>query len=153
MKRIFDGILDSDRQARYYDRLADKMRFKGRIASAIIVIASSSAVASLLVKAPQWTAAIIFAVVAVVAVWAYLAGYERKAAISALVAKHCDSITISWKRLWEEQDDISDVLDRIEALEERMNEVTSWYDGEEDQKLNKQCQAESDRVIAQEFGS
>ena len=151
--RIWTGILDADRLTRYYSRLADKMRHRGRVANAFLGVASTSAVASLLAHVSPWIVAIIVVVIAVIAVWAHLSGYARKAAISVIVAKQCQSLAIDWKGLWERQHDVPDLLSSVEALQERMDEATSWYDGEEDTKLNRKCQEEAYAAIPQEFGS
>ena len=55
-QQIWTSLLESDRVARYYSMLADKLRWRHNILTAILII-SATAAASLLAQLPNWVSA------------------------------------------------------------------------------------------------
>ena len=77
-QQIWTSLLESDRVARYYSMLADKLRWRHNILTAILII-SATAAASLLAQLPNWVSALVIFLTACVSAWLYVFDYSGKA--------------------------------------------------------------------------
>ena len=149
---IWRGVNDSERCARYYYRLADKMRRRHSLSLVVSAVASAGAVGTSLAPVTEWVPAVLLGVVLAALADLYQGEHSKKAGVAAVVGLHCEQLVVEWRRLWFEQSvPGTPVLERITGLDRRLSEVTSLYDGAHDEKLNRRCTEEAHAATQAEF--
>ena len=145
INRVWLGLLESDRLARYYGRLAERFGHRHRIGMILLASFSLGAVATLFVSLREWGiwVSVAFSVpAAVIAIVLSYVDYSRKAGISASIASLCIELTQEWRQLWEGSDS-NEVLSRANEFDRRLNMVTTpalQQTGFNDETLNGECE-------------
>ena len=163
-QRAWLGLLDADRETLYLSFLANKMRRVHRITSTIVAVGSTAALASFVVGVSQAgtvglqsgvVGSAISLVVAVVAIWSMVSDYSRKAVIAMSLSDKCSELTLKWRRLWIELDDLGndEALKRVEDLERSDQEITKSvpHDLGINRRLNERCAEQAYQLIKQEY--
>ena len=169
-QRAWLGLLDADRETLYLSFLANKMRRVHRIASTIVAVGSTAAFASFVVGVSGVfggsqagtiglqtgvVGSAISLLVAVVAIWSMISDYSRKAVIAMSLSDKCSELTLKWRRLWIELDDLGDdeALKRVEDLGRSDQEITRSvpHDLGINRRLNERCAEQAYQLIKQEY--
>ncbi len=148
-QQVWYGLLDADRQARYFQRLSDKFRWRNRIILLVLFVSASGAATNLLASGPEIASGLIFLATAAASVWLYLADYSGKAAASRLFSNQYSELAAEWKRLWYE----GETPEEVHALQRRQISVASGYTISVDHDLNEKCAGETYAVLKAEFNA
>ena len=154
---IWQELLDSARLVRYYEALANRYRTRHQLTLFLLAGAATAGIVSLLAQLPPAVQLVANAFIAVVAVWTFIAGYARKAAVLHTISSHLSMLHSSWEQLWDHLDDTDDAeaRQRREELSRETNEVTSragFADVSDDFRLNEQSEEAAYRAIASQYG-
>ncbi len=155
--QIWLGILDAERQYRYYQQLSDRFRrFHFRL-TVFVTIAASAAASALFATLPweaDWPIAAVLAVVAGVTIWLSYANYSGKATAAYIFCDQFAFIASEWRRLWYMSEEDSVVWIEVWRLKDRQERVTAGYgDLALDEKLNEECAKEAYQVVQDEFAT
>ena len=99
-QQIWNGLLESDRVARYYSMLSDRLRLRHNILTAILIILVTAAAASLLAHLPDWISAIVIFMTACISAWLYVSDYSGKATAASLFSDQYGRLHTKWAQLW-----------------------------------------------------
>ena len=105
---IWQELLDSARLVRYYEALANRYRTRHQLTLFLLAGGATAGIVSLLARFPPTIQLFANAFIAVVAVWTFIAGYARKAAVLHTISSHLSMLNSSWERLWDHLDDTDD---------------------------------------------
>lgn len=124
--RIWLGLLDAERVSRYYMALSEKMTRCNQITTVVIVLCSTSVMAELIARAPQWLIVVTALALAAATIWLAYYDYAMKAAATAMTADRCREIGAKWRNLWYIRDNLDgSALPEIINLEKQMDQATS----------------------------
>ena len=146
--QIWYGLIDADRQARYYCRLADRFGRWNRGAMVLITALSSAAVVCLFASSTglvSWLGAAFSIVAALTALWTSYADYSRRAGMAAFIGTTCMELTVDWEYLWRYPPD--DAASQARKLTHQANRVTAMalqQHGFDDEKLEAKCRKEAE---------
>ena len=152
--QIWYGLIDADRQARYYCRLADRFGRWNRAALVSITALSSAAVVCLFADFSglvswlswlSWSGAIFSIVAALAALWTSYADYSRRAGIAVFIGTTCMELTVDWEYLWRYTAD--DAAGQARKLTQQANRVTAMalqQHGFDDDELAAKCRKEAE---------
>ena len=146
--QLWRGITDTERLARYFGKLADKLRTRHRLLTMLLALEATGAGAMLIAQLPEWVAALMFAFVAATAIWAFLADYPGKAMAADLFSLQYKRLSIEWNRLWYGEA----TQGEIDALQTKLVQIPSGVDLALDHKLNDEAGDEAYTVLAHDFG-
>lgn len=146
--QVWLGILNTDRAIRYCSALSDRFQSRHRLFTFGITIAAPIAAVSVLSQMPDWLPAVILLASTVAGIWAYLADYSGKAATASAARSQFMDLATEWRELWYSG---NFSYDRIVNLQLKYTKIDGGLSLEEDTNLNSRVQADSDRVIEQEF--
>ena len=158
---VWRGLLDADRAARYYERLAVRMNNRHRLfvwgisSLSLIVAALSFSSASLIDELLYPVIGGMALAIAVGALWIGYADYSRKAGIAAAAAALCAALTGEWEALWFDMD-AEDAPARARDLTRRAEAATAQalqLGLASDRSLNTECTRESDAYWQRALGA
>ena len=147
-QQIWVGITDTERMVRYYGMLADKLRFRHQVLSALLAAIACGAAVPLLTRLPDYLGAGLFFLVALATIWLLKADYSAKAAAASLFCDQYGYLAREWRDLWYGEPTQA----RINGLWEKYQRIASGYDIPTDPKLNWKAMEEADAVVLNEFG-
>lgn len=155
-KAVWIGLLNADRQVRYYGELSDRYSKWSR--GILIALAVSGSVEATLVFKEAWSPLIILFAVAVAAfsIWAAVSDYAKKAAILSSINRDCSYLETQWQDLWGRIDRIDEdlALQESRKLEQRLIDATKRAADvgvHEDQELNKKSWVNACKVVSQNY--
>lgn len=157
---VWRGLLDADRAARYYERLAVRMGNRHRLfvwgisALSLIVAALSFSSAPIAGSTLYVVIGGVALAIAVGALWIGYADYSRKAGIAAAAAALCSALTSEWEALWFDMD-AEDAPARVRDLTRRAEAATAQalqLGLASDRSLNRECTKESDEYWQNALG-
>ena len=148
-EQIWITILDADRLARYYGRLATTNKRSQFWLTIVVTLSSLAAATVLLIDVHKAIPAALFFVVAACTAWGILAEFSKKATIASYVAKECAKVKSDAVELWYDQY-ADDAMGRAFALSRRLDDVTP-IEFEQNEKLNKKCAEEAYTAVRYEF--
>ena len=154
VQQVWLGLLDAERLSRYYGRLALRFQRWNLFLTLVILLCSTGAAATLITELPTWVQAVLSLVVAAVAIWSYLLGYSKKAAVASVIRSQCSHLASDWRGLWADLNtDRQDIPVRIAYLQRKLNEITDHAldHGLADDALNEQCAKEAYESVQSEF--
>ena len=159
LDRIWNGMLDAERIARYYTLVAERMAHRHVLVTLFIVLSATVIASGLIIDfiSTKWLVAVSLAQLSV-AIWASYYGYSKKTAIAATIADECRSISLRWRELWFGSYDSNISMDAVYALEKELDQKTSTREivslrlGSFGKVHNKSTK-EAYKVIEQEFSS
>ena len=146
--QLWRGITDTERLARYFGKLADKLRHRHRLLTMLLALEATGAGAMLIARLPEWAAALMFAFVAATAIWSFLADYSGKAMAADLFSLQYRHLLIEWNRLWYGEA----IQAQIDALQTKLVQIPSGVELAFDHKLNDDAGDEAYTVLAHDFG-
>ena len=150
------GLHSSERLYRYYGRLQSKLERRNFLSLVLVGISSTGAAAVLLGHLPAYIAAILYFLVAGAVIWVFVSEYSKKAALAALASSQWREISLDWKQLWYDLDDLDsgEILARTETLRNREKVAGAEAQcGPDDDSINKKCAEEAYAVLNAEFPS
>ena len=145
---VWLGILNTDRAIRYCEALSSKFHRRHRLFTFFIAAAAPIAAVAVLLDAPDWIPAGILVFSTVAGIWAYVADYSGKAATASATRSQFRELATEWRELWYSG---NFTLDRVHILQLKYERIDGGLSIDEDMGLNERVQADSDRVIEQEF--
>ncbi len=153
---VWSLVLDLERLARYYNKLASGLARKHRLGTAVIAFAATSAVVSLLQLFPPQVELVANAVIAILACWMLVNNFSQKLIVARGVGERCRELETDARALWLSLETLDDAEARRkwEDLCKEMNRVTSKPESAgilNNDALNEECAAEAYDVIKQEF--
>ena len=161
---VWDGLLDSQRLLRYYEKLADRYRQKERVVRILLYICFVfGALITLLVltvsSVPQFLAVIPFAGGYILVYWGFvLEGYPKKVLILGQVSRGCYQLDEEWQELWYQVNsdgaDEKAIRERIRELSRRALEITEMpgeFGITTDEALNEESTEAADKVVADRY--
>ena len=95
--QLWVGLTDTDRVARYYDMIADKMSFRHAVSSVFLITVACGAAVPLLTHLPNYVAAVMFVLASV---WTLFANYPAQAMAARLFSDQYKRLSVEWRRLW-----------------------------------------------------
>ena len=147
--RIWNNILDADRAARYFQRIADRYQWRQRIASFVLIALALSAGGVQLAELPGYVSALLFLGTAGISAWTLLSDYSGKAAAARAFSNQYEALTVEWKRLWYQETS----HEAINDLQTRQLTAASGYAIPVDRELNAECAEETYAVIPTELAA
>ena len=148
-QQIWVGITDTERLVRYYGRLADKLRFRHQVLSALLAAIACGAAVPLLTRLPDYLGAGLFFLVALATVWLLKADYSAKATAASLFCAQYGYLALEWRELWYGEPTQA----RINELGAKYRRIASDYAIPVDHKLNRQAMEEADAALLSELGA
>ena len=155
---VWNGLLDVNRQVRYYGKLSDRYSQLNKYILFGLIFGGSGE--ALLILSEVWAVLSISVALAIAATaaWAVAGDYAKKAAVAHSICLECSYLAMEWESLWNRIDsaDFSDdsVLNRNQELCQRLIAATSRAipgDIHENRKLNDKCWAETCAVLEQQY--
>ena len=132
-QQIWNGILDANHAARYYQLLANKLRRRHLVISAVLAVSASGAAVSLLAQLPDALSAIVLFIAACLSIWLYFADYSGKATAAGLFSDQYRDLETAWKQLWYDEP----AIEAIRTLQERDNKIAAGYELDIDEDLKR----------------
>ena len=148
-QQIWTGLLESDRVARYYSMLADKLRWRHNILTAILIVLATGAAASLLAQLPNWVSAIVIFLTACISAWLYVFDYSGKATAASLFSDQYGRLHTKWTRLWYAE---NPTIEEIRALQDEYNNIATGFILDTNETLNGKAQEEAYTSVPSQFG-
>ena len=145
--RIWVGLIDANRLARYYCRLADKFSRWNRLAMMLVATLSVAALVSVFTDWYWWVGGLLSCSAAAIALWLSYADYSRRAGTAAFIGAACMDLTDDWERLWNNFPESDEAEAQIEALQRQINQVTLialQQHGFDDDTLEERCAKEAE---------
>ena len=146
-QQIWNGILDANHAARYYQLLANKLRRRHLVISAVLAVSASGAAVSLLAQLPDALSAIVLFITACLSIWLYFADYSGKATAAGLFSDQYRDLETAWKQLWYDEP----AIEAVRALQERDNKIAAGYELDIDEDLNEKAQRDAYATVPGEF--
>lgn len=147
--QIWNGLLATDRLARYFQRLEDKLRWRFRIFTFLLIVSASGAMGSLLSEMPSVVSVAAMFLAACLSAWLYVGDYAGKAAAAGLFCAQYQALAIEWEQLWY----VDATQDEVNALQWRQARVAVGYHISIDHSLNDECEKEAYAFIPQKFAA
>ena len=148
-QQIWNGILDAERLARYFQRLSDKLRWRHRILTVLLIVSASGAMTALLSQMPYGVSAIVMLIAAVLSTWLYFADYSGKAAAASLYSSQYFILATKWGQLWYG----NPTQEEVNILQSQQDQIATGYDIPIDRALNEECTGEVYEVVAKKFAA
>lgn len=127
-RSAWNGLLDAERQVRYYTKLFDKHNASQSRVDNALAISGSLAIASLITQFWAQAPAILGSIAAVLSVYSRIAKHASKAARLDSIRGECAELQNQFEDLWAriQSDLIEDepALERALALQNRLNSAT-----------------------------
>ena len=155
-KQIWDGILDSDRMARYAIRVHEhhakrQARLEYMTVGLSVVLAGFLvAMAVFGLEAVAGAVAAIISSAATVVSWQFRQRYATKSAIAEMTATQYTLLVDDWTRVWYQGKDRVDPAE-VSVLRARYTTLGSYLSDPIDKKLHSKAEKESNRVIPGRF--
>ena len=146
-QQIWNGILDANHATRYYQLLANKLRRRHLVISAVLAVSASGAAVSLLAQLPDVLSAIVLFITACLSIWLYFADYSGKATAAGLFSDQYRDLETAWKQLWYDEP----AIEAVAALQERDNKIAAGYELDIDEDLNAKAQQDAYATVPGEF--
>ena len=147
-QEIWNGLLESDRVARYYSMLSDRFRLVQNILTVALIVLATGAAASLLAQLPEWVSAIVIFLTACISAWLYVFDYSGKATAASLFSDQYGRLHTKWTQLWYSE---NPTVEQIRALQEEYNNIASGYILETNEALNAKAQEEAYASVPNQF--
>lgn len=159
---VWIGLLNVNRQVRYYGELSDRYSKKSKRILILLAIAGSVEATLVLTAEPPFPGAwksliVIFAAaIAALSIWAAIEDYATKAAVLRGINLECSYLETEWEDLWNRVHRIDDdlALQENRRLNERMIAITSRASPagvHEDRKLNEKSWVDACNVMVQNY--
>ena len=155
---VWIGLLNSERQMRYYGKLSKRHGNRSTAALTVLAILGIAEVAFVFADPAGVLVAITGVVIGALATWAQLGQDAKKAATLHSISIDCRYITLEMKALWDRIDDPDQSDDEVyvmhQGLMRRLLASTSRagdVDIHEDEKLNEKCWDESCTVLENQY--
>ena len=123
-RRIYRGILNAEKHARYYGFGATFLKGSHVIVSIVILVSTSGAIIAALEKWPHNSSVWFLGAVALLTIVDVVADFSGRAASARHMKNECRKLANQWERLWENRND-KVVLEQAGQLENRLEIVTS----------------------------
>ena len=147
--QIWNGILDTERLSRYFQRLEDKLRWRYQLLTVLLAVSASGAMGSLLSEMPYAISAAVMFLAACLSIWLYHADYSGKATAAGLFSAQYKALAIEWEQLWYGEPAQAEV----HSMQVREARVSNGYHIPVNDALNKQCTGEAYEVLPQKFAT
>ena len=147
--QVWYGLLDAERNSRYFHRLADRMETWKNVLTFFVIVSSSGAATTLLAQGPEIVSAILFAATVVASLVLYFWDYSGKAAAARIFSDQYRETAQEWKRMWYQDEGLSQA--EIEALQDRELRIGLSERIKVDYKLNERCAKEAYDYARAEF--
>ena len=148
--QIWMELLDAERLALYYSRLADRIQWHHTMLSLAAILGSLIAATVLLAPLDiEWVSAGLFLGVATATVVSVVFDPSRHAQIARTTSEQARWIAGDLHRLFLAEDD-PDRRPALEQLARRLDEVTR-VEIKVDRSLNEQCASEADTFLAAKY--
>ena len=154
-RRIWFGLLDSERTARYFRVVSDRHRRRYHCVAMTIgigsVLAASCTTAALFtgVDVFQWLSITFSGITGAAVVWLLRNNDARVLAQSESASLYYTMMYRQWRHVWDNRRDPNDAAN-IQLLEERMHAGPN-VDLADDEALNYECYLVANRVVESEF--
>lgn len=148
-QQIWTGLLESDRVARYYSMLANKLRWRHNILTATLIVLATGAAASLLAQLPAWVSAGVIFLTACISAWLYVFDYSGKATAASLFSDQYGRLHTKWTQLWYAE---NPTIEEIRALQDEYNNIAIGFTLDTDEALNDKAQEEAYTSVPNQFG-
>ena len=147
-QQIWDGLIDTERDIRYYDKLANKSLRWHRWLSGLLVAASCGVATPLLSPLPEEVSAFFLAGVVAIGILSLLADYATKAAVSRSLCQRYQELKIEWKNLWYQ----GATQNEVNALSAKCLQTSRNITFIGDDALNQRTTEEAYLTLPREFG-
>ena len=140
--RIWRGVTNAEKHARYYAVKANNMAWRSKALSTVILVASSGSVLSLLAKFPDLVAIVFFALVGVGTIVDMVFAFTKEATASLFMKNQCRQLVYEWEDVVMNRDK-DDIMERVVRLEHRLELITSedpYYDEEKSNEHERRAE-------------
>ncbi len=148
-QQIWTGLLESDRVARYYSMLANKLRWRHNILTATLIVLATGAAASLLAQLPAWVSAGVIFLTACISAWLYIFDYSGKATAASLFSDQYGRLHTKWTQLWYAE---NPTIEEIRALQDEYDNIAAGFMLDTNEALNGKAQEEAYTSVPNQFG-
>ena len=140
--RIWRGVTNAEKHARYYAVKADKMAWRSKALSTGILAASSGSVLALVAKFPDIVAILLFSLVGVGTIIDMVYAFSREATASLFMKNQCRQLVYEWEDVVMNRDKDS-IMEQVVRLEHRLELITSedpYYNQEESNEHERKAE-------------
>ena len=95
---VWNGLLDAERNTRYYGKQFQESRSWQRRLDAVQIF--SGALAILVIAINQWVSAVLLIIGGIVSVYSQFCKYSEKSVHQASIRRECASLGEQWQELW-----------------------------------------------------
>ena len=147
--QVWYGLLDAERNCRYFHRLADRLETWKNVLTFFVIVSSSGAATTLLAQGPEILSAILFVATVIASLALYIWDFSGKAAAARIFSDQYSGTALEWKRMWYQDKGLSRA--DIEALQDRELRIGLSETIKVDDKLNEKCAKEAYDYAQAEF--
>ena len=150
--KIWRGIVNAEKHARYYAHKADEMGKRAKLLSTLILVFSSGSVLALLVEFHNYVSAFLYALVALLTIYDMVYSPTKEATATLSMKNQCRQLVNEWEGIFLRRDEYS-IMNEVVHLEHRLELITgedSKYDPDLSSKYSKEAQNVTERRLAPE---
>ena len=148
-EQIWEGIVETDRLIRYFHKLSVKHRKRHQITAWGLAVFATGSAGTMIARLPEWSSAILFLIVACVAIASLMLNDSAKSTAARMIADQFQLLGREWRQLWYGEC----TQEQIETLWAKFYHIPAGVDIGYDRKLNQEAQDEGMEVLPMEFGN
>ena len=99
-EQIWEGIVETDRLIRYFHKLSVKHRKRHQITAWGLAVFATGSAGTMIARLPEWSSAILFLIVACVAIASLMLNDSAKSTAARMIADQFQLLGREWRQLW-----------------------------------------------------